>query len=58
MQLENIMQRKNILIVGASRGLGLALAEAFVAESSKLWLVSRNKIESKVSDLPSQVEAF
>ena len=39
---------KKILILGASRGLGLAIAESFAKKSNKLWLSSRKNIESSV----------
>ena len=45
MELKNNMDlnlnNKKVLITGASRGIGLAVAESFLQEGAKTWLVSR-----------------
>jgi 3-oxoacyl-[acyl-carrier protein] reductase len=35
------LNNKKVLITGASRGIGLAVAESFLQEGAKTWLVSR-----------------
>ena len=45
----NLLEGKNVLITGASRGLGAALAQAFWAEGAHLILVARSA--EKMKDL-------
>ena len=39
------LQEKEVLVTGASKGLGKAIAEAFVAEGSRMALTARNQEE-------------
>lgn len=41
------MKKKNIVITGANRGLGLFLAEKFAQEGHNMFLLSRKKIKTK-----------
>ena len=41
------MKKKNIIITGANRGLGLFLAERFAKEGHNIFLLSRKKIRSQ-----------
>ena len=45
-----------ILITGASRGIGLAIARGFATEGAKVWLLarSRNRLEAVQQELRSQ----
>jgi short-subunit dehydrogenase len=51
----------NVIITGASRGLGFSMAEAFAAEGNDLYLTSRNEVklylalESLQSRFPDQL---
>lgn len=49
---------KSIIITGASRGLGLAIAKYLLRESHKLVLVARSAgpLEKLKEEYPSQVE--
>jgi len=35
------LNNKKVLITGASRGIGLAVAESFLQEDAKIYLISR-----------------
>ena len=42
---ENTLAGKKVVITGASRGIGMALAEAFAAQGARLFLCSRNEVK-------------
>lgn len=52
----NGMSNKNIVITGASKGIGKAIAEAFAAEGANLFLCSRNQapLDKTVADLQAR----
>lgn len=41
----NSNKGKNVVITGASRGIGRAVAEAFAAEGAQLFLIARNEVK-------------
>jgi hypothetical protein len=51
---------KSIIITGASRGIGLAIAKFLLRESHKVFLVARTAapLEKLKSEFPGQVEFF
>ncbi|TAE05992.1 MAG: SDR family oxidoreductase [Bacteroidetes bacterium] len=46
---------KNILVIGASSGIGLSLAQQLVAENHHVWVASRRKPEVSASYLPLDI---
>src|SRR6476646_12089734 len=53
------LERKNVLITGGSKGLGLACARAFIAEGARVAIASRShdNLEKARAQL-GQVETF
>jgi short-subunit dehydrogenase len=51
---------KSIILTGASRGIGLAIAEYLLKESHKVFLVARTAapLEHLKKEYPGQVEFF
>ncbi len=43
--MELDLDQKKILITGASRGIGKAIAEGFLSENANVWLVARGQKE-------------
>ena len=52
------MSTKNILLTGASRGIGLAIARFLLKDSHKVFLVARTAapMEALKKEFPGQVE--
>ena len=51
------MKKKNIVITGTNRGLGLFLAEKFIKEGNNIFLLSRNKKSSqKLKNVISELQ--
>ena len=50
------MSNKNIVITGASKGIGRAIAEAFAAEGANFFLCSKNEklLQETTADLQAR----
>lgn len=57
---KNSLEKKKVIILGGSTGLGLATAKAAAAEGAYITIVSSNKnrIENALKQLPSDSEGF
>jgi 3-oxoacyl-[acyl-carrier protein] reductase len=48
------LQDRHVLVTGGTRGIGLAIAERFMAEGALVHLISRNRNETVLSGLEAQ----
>jgi NAD(P)-dependent dehydrogenase (short-subunit alcohol dehydrogenase family) len=56
-QLDPVFAGKTALVIGASRGLGRALAHRFAAQGGEVWTVSRSDVEQTEGIHPLQADA-
>lgn len=54
--MENTLQGLNVVITGASKGIGKAIAKAFAAEGANLFICARNEVQlyNTMADLQTQ----
>ena len=53
--MQGLLQGKRVLITGAGRGIGLAIARLFAAQGAELWLAGRD--EAALSRLADELGA-
>ena len=55
----NHFENKNVLITGGSSGIGFALANLFLQNDARVWIIARdeNKLKNAVKEL-SQIDSF
>ena len=58
--MQGLLQGKRVLITGAGRGIGLAIARLFAAQGAELWLAGRDEAAlSRLADeLGAEFERF
>lgn len=42
--MQGLLQGKRVLITGAGRGIGLAIARQFASQGAELWLGGRDEV--------------